>query len=211
MKVKYVEEGCTYVISNHLVAKNSIFHSKKYRKRYIGKIYEYLGSVCDILSVSIQPDQFQIIIRLKERSSFEEYFISKKRLEGIEDFDIPATTYIFSQIMANLQAGIAIHFNRKEGRTGALFARRFSKTLIGGKGELRMWFERLRGCLKFHRYKGRWRSKESRFGKWKGECIEGLGVASTEVVSIKMSSLQGQSKKHPFLSISNQNSHKTPP
>lgn len=161
MKVKYIEEGETYVIANHAVAKNAIFRLGYYKRRLERQIMSYLSPVCSILSVVIHEDQFQLVVKMYSRQEFRDFYINKRLQEKKEVGEIPESTYIFSQIMANLQSSIAIHFNRKEDRTGAVFARRFTKFKILGEEALKQWLTRIKEKVKFHKYSSRWSSRNS--------------------------------------------------
>lgn len=156
MRVKYVSGEKFYLVSNHAVAINPLFKDKYYCVRFLHKLKFYLSPLCEILSYSFSNHEFQLMVRLKSRESFESYFKNKYPKKIKKGVSIPKETYIFSQAMANLQSSMAIHFNRKEGRTGALFARRFSKTLIERAEEFEKWMERMKGMKNFLSYEKEW-------------------------------------------------------
>lgn len=58
--------------------------------------------------------------------------------------------------MANLLSGMAIHFNRKFYRTGALFARRFHRRLLKSKKELDLVVASMNDMDALHRYRKYW-------------------------------------------------------
>lgn len=144
MRAKHLFEENIYVLSNFVVAKNGLFREKKDCARFQEKIDFYLTPICEIYQYYIGVDQFHLIIRLKNRQAIEEYYRSIKCEGNISEAEIPLSTYIFSQAMANLQSSTAIHFNRKNGRKGAVFARRFYKHLIESEVELKMWLQQLK-------------------------------------------------------------------
>jgi len=190
MNVKYVKNNQFYLIANHAVAKNEIFNKKYFRIRLRKKVNIYLNPVCEIISMSIHKNQFQLIVKLASRDSFIRYYKSRPRYKLKKDKLIPESTYIFSQVMANLQASIAIHFNRKLDRTGAVFARRFTKTKISNDSELKFWLDRFKNKIKFHRYYGEWKANSWRIRKNSRNKVNN-GPAFTRI----RSDLQGQIKK----------------
>lgn len=140
MTAPHVFEGEFYVISNFAVARNQLFSCKSLCLRFLNKIDLYLSPLCDIHQYHLDNDQFHLLIKLKNRKAFETYYLNKKLDKNPSK--IPHSTYIFSQAMANLQAGTAIHINRKTGRKGAMFARRFKKHLIESVEELEIWLKK---------------------------------------------------------------------
>lgn len=197
MRVKYVDLQNIYLISNHCVALNAMFDPSYYSRRFKNKVKDYLLPLCEILALTIHDNQFQLVVKLRARSDFETYYINKEKKKGREISKIPESTYIFSQAMANLQSSMAIHFNRREGRTGAVFARRFTKVLIKTGKELKRWLDRMLKFRKFHLYKRQWKSRV------KSGSENGVTVRREEVERLKerfknwnyISELQGQSEK----------------
>lgn len=201
MNVRYIEEGKTYVITNHAVAKNHLFKDKHYCTYFIRGVKKYLSSICELVSYSLDGDQFNLIFKMGTRSDFREYYIRKKKSQGKEVGVVPLSTYIFSQAMANLQASMAIHLNRKENRTGALFARRFSKIEIRTRIELENWLDKFARLIKVHQYEGRWRVKSKRRSSYQKKwfrnfvAINKKRANNSDWVELRewlMSQLQGQ-------------------
>lgn len=159
MKVKYLFNDQIYIISNHAVAANPIFRNKEMCKRFLKKIDFYLSDLCTIYHYVFDDNQFQILLRLTSRTKFCEYYRRKKENKTLSEKEIPHSTYIFSQAMANLQASLAIHFNRGQKRSGALFARRYHKRLINTQEKLGAIFQRMERLRKCHKYKGVWDNK----------------------------------------------------
>lgn len=158
MRVHHLFENQIYMISNHAVARNPLFKDKYMCIRFLKKIDLYLGPICKILHYCLDQNQFQILVKLNDRDSFCRYYLGKKM--NIDEENIPHSSHIFSQAMANLQSSAAIHFNRKNSRTGALFARRFSKHLIKSKEELEFWVERLQNFQRQICYTANWVAQE---------------------------------------------------
>ena len=216
MKVQHIFNDHLYVISNHVVACNSIFNSPLLCSRFLEKIDLYLSPLCKVLQYIIHENQFQLIVKISSRKDFEEYY-RKKKGEELDDESIPFSTHIFSQAMANLQASAAIHFNRKFGRTGAIFARRFSKELITSKDNLDKWMLKMKKCRRLHRYGSNWgpgkQRKQKRgdrrlYGmKWERSGLfyyknwEAKHAVLRNFVRIQNLDLQGQFKKIPPASI----------
>jgi hemerythrin len=160
MRAYHLFENHIYIVSNHAVARNPIFTNKAYCIRFLEKIDLYLGSICKILHYSLDQNQFQLMIKLNDRKSFCDYYTAKKKGQGRDEANIPHSSYIFSQAMANLQSSTAIHFNRKEGRTGALFARRYYKHLVESKEELDNLVDTFQSFPKQVSYGVKWAAKE---------------------------------------------------
>jgi hypothetical protein len=161
MKVQHVFNGHIYLISNHAVACNSIFENSELCTRFLEKVDLYLSPLCEILHYVLHDNQFQLLVKIASKEAFIKYYRNKKG-EKIKEKDIPFSTHLFSQAVANLLASTAIHYNRKYNRTGALFARRFTKTLMTNEEIMKSWVEGLHSMRRYHRYGKRWRSRKSK-------------------------------------------------
>jgi hypothetical protein len=160
MRACHLFENAIYVISNHAVARNPIFTDKAYCVRFLQKANKYLSPICEIMQYSLDQNQFHFLVKLKSRAIFCSHYRKKNKNAELPVEKIPHETYIFSQAMANLQSSTAIHFNRKEKRTGALFARRYYKHLVESEGELQQWVERFREFYRHMRYSTKWVARE---------------------------------------------------
>ena len=136
MKTKYIYNDYCYVLNNFSTALNPIFISNADSTLFKEKMEKYLSPLCEILAYNLTNYEFQIVVQMKERQIFEDFFIQKMNQKGVDDYNIPESTYILSQEMANLLSGYVKYFNHKYSRKGALFARRFSKSLIESENEL---------------------------------------------------------------------------
>lgn len=136
MKKVHLFNDHIYLISSHAVARNPLFHNKFMCDRFLGKVEKYLSPLCEVLHYNLDGNQYQMLVKLKSRDAFCAFVRAEKCTPDLEDEGIDWTTYIFSRAMSRLLASCAIHFNRKYGRSGALFARRFSRKLISNKQEL---------------------------------------------------------------------------
>lgn len=133
--VHLFEEGY-YLIGNKAVAKSFMFGDENDCKLFQSKIDKYLSPLCDILAYGFLKDEFQLVVRLKSRSVFEDYFLSKFEIDVSSGDIIPESTYIFAQAMANLQSGYAKYFNYKNKRDGGLMKGRYFRELIESEAEL---------------------------------------------------------------------------
>lgn len=157
MQAKHIFNGHIYLISSHSVARNPLFHNRELCSRFLRKLDHYLGPLCEILQYSLLNHEFQLVLKIRSREKFCIYYREKHEKDDLSEEEIPFSTYIFSQAMANLLASAAIHFNRKYGRTGALFARRFYKQLITSKEDLERHLSRLSKMKCLMEYSQRWR------------------------------------------------------
>lgn len=205
MKVDHVFEEQLYLISSHSVAKNPLFNNKSHCQRFLEKIEKYLSPLCDILDYCLLHNQFQLIVRLKSRDTFVEFYRDKTEDEDIPRNYIPFTTHIFSQAVSNLLSSTAIWYNRKYNRTGALFARRFTKTLIESEKALRDWIANFHDLVPHHKYAGMWALEKGMQKKIAGALgIKGSGEISklNYTVNGKGYSLSGAAF-HPIINSMN--------
>ena len=177
MKTKHLFEEHVYLISNHSVARNPMFSNVSMQKYFIKKMEYYLQPISDILAYCLNDNEFQILVKTKSREDFATYFCANNKKKAFADFDIPESTYIFSQAMANLQVSFVKHFNWKYERSGALVAGRFERRLVESKQEMTDLILNLNMGVKKHHYWGLWlndlmKSKEVMTSKWLYEMRE---------------------------------------
>lgn len=158
-KTKHLFENSIYHISNHSVALNGMFLNEELQMHFIEKMEFYLSPIANIIAYDISGNGFQILLRLKDRSSFTKHFLSKRKSKEFLITDIPESTYIFSQAMANLQVSFVKHFNHKYKRSGTLMASRFGRKLVESEQEMQDWIQKLNNSEKNHVYHGRWLSQ----------------------------------------------------
>jgi hypothetical protein len=192
MKTKHLFEDQIYLIGNHSCARNPLFATEKMQDYFKNKMEKYLSPLCDIMAYNLNDNEFQIVVKLNERKAFEEHFLSKKKNK---DKEVPETTYIFSQAMANLQVSFVKHFNFVFNRSGGLIARRFHRHLIESEEELHSWVTKLNNGEKLHSYAKMWmndlmRSGKVMTGKWIYE--DGVGEENQVYVDFKKLNLVGQ-------------------
>jgi len=156
MKTKYVENDFCYLLSNFGNAKNPIFLKRRDVKNFEKRVKKHLSELCEILDFTFTNYEFQLLVSLKSREQFESFFLEKHDNQKSGE-EIPDSTYILSQEMANLQSGYAKHFNYKYKRKGAVFARRFSKHLVINEEDLMNWKSRLDGFMDLVEVDWRWR------------------------------------------------------
>lgn len=136
MKTIHLFEEGVYLIKNKSVAKCFLFRDKEDCNKFRSKIDHHLSPLCDIMAYGFLAEEFQLVLRLKDRSTLEHYYREKYKASGGADNFVPESTYIFAQAMANLQSGYAKWFNYKYKRDGGLFGSRYGRHLIESNGEV---------------------------------------------------------------------------
>lgn len=167
MKKKYVYNELVYVFTNFSVATNPLFIDQDDIEGMKFRLEKYITPLCEVVGYKFTQHEFQIMVRLKDRETFESFYIQKMQEKG-RDFEvIPESTEILSQEMANTESGYALYFNYKYDRKGALFARRFTKILIESEEEFDQWLEIIHGEGDVVTQESRWR-----FAMWR---MKGFG------------------------------------
>ena len=195
MNTKHLFEEHVYLISNHSVARNPMFSNTSMQHYFIKKMEYYLLSICDILAYSLNDNEFQILIRTKSREDIADHFCTKNKKKLSSDADIPESTYIFSQAMANLQVSFVKHFNWKYERSGTLMAGRFERKLIESVSEMKDLILKLNQGVKKHHYWGLWlndlmKSKEVMTSEWlyemreKSLLVQEQGYLNGEIIDL---------------------------
>ncbi len=136
MKTKHLFADGIYHIGNKAVAKCFLFADEKDCIRFQTNIDHHLGPLCDVLAYSFSEDEFQLVVKLKDRKTIENYFKEKYAKFYQDEKFIPETTYIFAQAMANMQSGYAKYFNYRYDRDGGLMKGRYFRHLIESEEEL---------------------------------------------------------------------------
>jgi hypothetical protein len=154
MKITHFEEERIYVISNHAVARNPIFGTKKVQNYFIEKMDFYLSPIAEIIGFNLINHEFQIMVKLRTREDFMVFYKSRARYE--EEEIIPESTYIFSRVMSNLQVSLVKKFNFLFQREGTLMAARFTREEIEGAEELVEWIEKMNSGKMSHKHSGIW-------------------------------------------------------
>lgn len=183
MKTPYVQNDFCYVLNNFGVASNPIFLTKADCEDFQLRVEKHLSELCSVIAYSFNNYEYQVVVNIHDREIFESFYRTKHADRVILKHEIPESTYILSQEMANLQSGYAKHFNYKYGRKGAVFARRFSKTLIESEAELRFYVDAANQFTPFEVYDWKWQFRRRK--------MEGLGYLEL----IKESSLAAYRKK----------------
>ena len=183
MKVDHVFGGHIYVISSYGDARNPIFIDDEDVSFFTNNIKKYLEEICDIYAYSHQINQFQYLLKIKERPALEKFFYKKKRdndkgitnvshdLYGLQD-EIPPESYlIFSQEVSNCLNSYAKKFNFRHKRKGGLFADRYSKYLVETEQEMNEWIDNLNNNEKLVFFEEEWKVEEEyEFENSAGEC-----------------------------------------
>ena len=158
-KTTHLFENNVYYISNKSVALNGMFVDSSMQLYFIEKMEYYLSPICKLVAYDLSDNSFQILVNLKDRKSFEAHFLSKnrkKKKKEIAILDIPDSTYIFSQAMANLQVSFVKHFNYTFQRSGTLMASRYFRQLVENEEEMQSWIQKLNNGTKVTGYSAKW-------------------------------------------------------
>ncbi len=155
MKTIHLFEDHIYLISNYSVARNPMFSSLSMQDYFKMKMEKYLLPITEILAYSMIGNEFQILVKLKMRKTFCAHYNSYQNTT-IPFAEIPETTYIFSQAMANLQISFVKHFNFVHKRSGTLVASRFGRKLIESENEMNGLVEKLNKGEERPHYSGIW-------------------------------------------------------
>ena len=177
MNTQHLFEEHVYLISNHSVARNPMFSNLSMQQYFIKKMEHYLLPISKILAYSLTDNEFQILVKTKSREDFADYFSTKNKKKITSNVDIPESTYIFSQSMANLQVSFVKHFNWKYERSGTLMAGRFERKLVETEKEMKDLIFKLNQGIRKHHYWGMWlndlmNSKEAMTSEWLYEMRE---------------------------------------
>ena len=158
MYTYHLFEEHIYLISNHSVARNPMFANEELQKYFIQKMEHYLNPVSDIIAYNLNDNEFQILVKLRSRADFVAHFLGKKKNKEVSHLDVPESTYIFSQSMANLQVSFVKHFNWKFQRSGTMMAGRFSRKLVETSDEMGALIKSLNAGNKRHSFSSMWRN-----------------------------------------------------
>ena len=192
-KTTHLFEEHVYLISNHSVARNPMFSVVEMQNYFIAKMEKYLFPISEIIAHCLNDNEFQLLVKLKPREDFEEHFISKQK-DKILHNEIPESTYIFSQAMANLQVSFVKHFNYKYNRSGTLVAARYGRELIETESEMRDWIKKLNSGLKKHHYALQWSNNmmNSGFAVTSSWLYGGVGNSGNRGITGKLGYLNGE-------------------
>lgn len=160
MKNRHFFEDQVYTVSNHTVPGTPLFFKKEIQEHFISKMEFYLSDICTIYAYSLYDDEFKILLQMKDRASFEKYFLQKNPYWNM-DQGLPETTYIFSQAMANMQASVAKNANRELERWGTFFNGRFKREVITSESEFHDKINELNAGKHRKHFTRRWQTDES--------------------------------------------------
>ena len=158
MKTDHLFDDHIYLISNHAVARNPIFCDEKVIAHFKKSMQKYLSPICNIINYCLQDNEFQLLVKLKSRAEFEQFYNEHKRKKSTREMDVPESTYIFSQEMSNMQVSLVKHVNKRFGRTGGLMAGRFRRQLVESADELQSISKMLSRGNKSHNYQSIWKN-----------------------------------------------------
>ncbi len=209
MKAQHVFGGHIYLISNYGVARNPIFKDVEDLNFFKDRFDHYLGEICDVLASSHQINQFQYLVKIKERNRLEEFYVKKKALKKTnvshdiynpKADEIPESYLIFSQEVSNCLNSVAKKFNFRHNRRGGLFAGRYSKVLVESESEMNEWISRLSGLETLVNFDEEWCAEELKEARNKE--LETSNVAGDYVLNLDLRGcfmcLPPKSTKLPF-------------
>ena len=136
METTHLFEDAYYLVGNKSVAKCFMFKDENDCQRFKTKIDYHLKPLCDVIGFGLLKDEFQLLVKLKSREVFEDYFVKRYEYRPESGNVIPETTYIFAQAMSNLQSGYAKYFNYKYERDGGLMCGRYFRELVESEEHL---------------------------------------------------------------------------
>ena len=132
--------SCYFHIYNHAVGYNNFFRTEADYNYFLKKMKTYLLPVTDILAYCLQPDHFQLLVRIKDKKEVIQFIKQKimpKKFENLitkEDF----LENQLSRIYANFFSSYALYYNGLHERTGTLFKRAFMREAIESMDEVRI-------------------------------------------------------------------------
>lgn len=156
MKVRYTRNDNCYVFTNFADSNNPLFTCEEEVKNFKERLNEHLKDLCKIICFNFSSLEYQILVSLNKRKYFIDFYRKKYGDEGIGEEDIPESTFILSQEMANIQSGYALWFNYRHRRFGSVFGRRYTKILIQTEEELKLWVEKINGSILFWDFSELW-------------------------------------------------------
>ena len=169
MKVRHIQNGNYYLLTNFAASGNPIFLKSEDVKNFKKRVFKHLEGLCKILESAYENDHFKLLVLMKSRENFIKFYRLKKGNMDIIEEDIPDSTYILSQEMANIQSGYAKWFNYKYKRFGVVFGRRFTKIFIESKEALIKWAKEMWNGTRYWKFKEEWSYKNCklfwRYGK----------------------------------------------
>lgn len=183
--IPYIMNGNCYVISSFADPNNPLFTTDEEIEDFKLRVERQLGSICEILGYAFHADHFQILVTIKERESFIEFYNEKYETE-LDGEEIIESNYIFSQQMANLLSGFAKKFNFIHKRFGSLFGRRFTKILIESEEEIEFWVQKMNRADRLWSFEKLWSYlwNFAKMVKKSGKIKVGLGIRNAEELEV---------------------------
>ena len=128
----HLKPATYYHIYNRAVGSELFFKDDADYYYFLLKIREYLLPVSEIYSYCLQPQQFYLVVYIKEEQELLEYLNCKHNAcspSGISSQEINIEKQL-SQIFSNLFSSYARHYNLKYDRIGTLFKRAFMRSIV---------------------------------------------------------------------------------
>ncbi len=145
IQVEYTVECNCYLFTNFSDSNNPMFTDNEEIENFKLRAVVQLEKIAEILAFGFHTDHYQLVLVLKSREDFEEFYKLKKNDPTLKVEEIPESTYILSQEIANICSGYAKMFNSKHERFGSLFGRRYTKLLIESKEEVKKVVDEVNG------------------------------------------------------------------
>lgn len=195
MKVDHVFGGHIYLISSFGDARNPLFKDDIDLDFFKANVEKYLHEICEIYAYSHRVNQFQYLVRIRERAVLEEFFHKKQMLKKGSKVDVshklydleaaipPESYLIFSQEVSNCLNSYAKKFNFRHKRKGGLFGDRYSKVLIESDEEMLSWIAKLNQMEELVVFEQEWQVEEElEVENSEGECSSKVYYESADEV-----------------------------
>lgn len=196
MKVDHVFGGHIYLISSFGVARNPLFKEQVDIEFFKNNIEKYLGEICDIYAYAHEHNQFQYLVKIKERPILEKFYLSKQsvktknpshKLYSLDSLTPPDSYLIFSQEVSNCLNSYAKKFNFKYKRKGSLFGDRYSKYLVESEEEMEALIQKLNDLEELVVFSSHWQVRTKvEFRNKSGECSSKVYYENSSIGSLQM-------------------------
>ena len=130
MEIQAIEEGCLYHIFNRGNNSEKIFFEEENYRYFLKLLKKYIVPVADIYAYCLLQNHFHFLVRIKEKKEID--FQKLKYSTVVKPIEVSASRQFSHFLNAYSQA-----INKKFGRTGSLFERRFERKEITDENYLR--------------------------------------------------------------------------
>ena len=130
MEIQAIEEGCLYHIFNRGNNSEKIFFEEENYRYFLKLLKKYIVPVADIYAYCLLQNHFHFLVRIKEKKEID--FQKLKYSTVDKPIEVSASRQFSHFLNAYSQA-----INKKFGRTGSLFEKRFERKEITDENYLR--------------------------------------------------------------------------